>query len=343
MNSRLKKLRTIILVVFVMLVFVGLVYSRIMAYSLAPTLKPTDFRGLPLWYVPIAYIWDYLSHAWICLTFAFVTAGIIYEFIPKDIVNKYMGKSKAIGYGISAGVAPFFTVCSCTMVPLFSGILFAGAGIGPAIAFLLMAPAANILTILLTGEIISWQIAIIRIFTSLATALVAGVVISRTPWGKKIENEYKVDNLGHASVDVVKISFDDKLVNALKFAWYLGKRILPFFFAGLIAVSYVEAFLPEHIVGSYLTGVQGVLLASVIGGPLYTPTLVEIVLGRSLLNLGMSNAALLSWLMGQPYDIPNMIAASRIIRWKSVLTYALVALTFSILSGLTYGWILGEL
>ncbi len=137
---------------------------------------------------------------------------------------------------------------------------------------------------------------------------------------------------------VVKISLDDKLSNALNFAWYLGKQILPFFFVGLIAVSYVEAFLPKNIVGNYLTGIQGVLLASVIGGPLYTPTLVEIVLGRGLLNLGMSQAALLSWLMGQPYDIPNMMAASKIIKWKSVLTYALIALAFSIASGSLYGW-----
>ena len=43
-----------------------------------------------------------------------------------------------------------------------------------------------------------------------------------------------------------------------------------------------------------MTGVPGIFLASVVGGPLYTPALVEIVLGRSLLQLGMSKAALLS-------------------------------------------------
>ena len=74
MNPKIRLLRTATLVVFVGAVFAGLIYSRIMAYSLAPTMKPADFHGLPLWYIPIAYIWDYLSHAWICLTFAFVAA-----------------------------------------------------------------------------------------------------------------------------------------------------------------------------------------------------------------------------------------------------------------------------
>lgn len=344
MKLNARSLRTVILAVFVAFVFAALVYSRIMAYSLAPTMKPADFHGLPLWHIPLAYIWDYMSHGWICLLFAFVAAGIIYEFIPKDIINRYMSSGKASGYALGVGVAPFFTVCSCTMIPLFSGILYAGAGIGPAIAFLLMAPAANILTILLTGEIISWQMAIVRIFASLTTALVAGLIISRMPWGRAVENEHKPSNPGHAAaVNVVKIPLGEKLVNALRFAWYLGKQILPFFFIGLVVVSYVQAFMPEDVVVNYLTGVQGILLASVIGGPLYTPTLVEIVLGRGLLNLGMSQAALLSWLMGQPYDIPNMMAASKIVRWKVVLSYALVAWVFSVVFGLSYGIATGRL
>ena len=336
-NDKIRKIKTIFLLSFILAVFLALVYSRIMAYTLAPTMKPANFRDIQLWYVPIAYFWDYMSHGWICLLFAFVAAGIVYEFIPKDIITKYMGSNKVIGYALAAGVAPFFTVCSCTMIPLFSAILYAGAGIGPAIAFLLMAPAANILTIFLTGEIISWQIAIARIFSSLITALVAGFVIANTSWGKRIENQYKANNAKKKSIALFKVSLDERLTNGLKFSWYLAKQILPFFFVGLIIVSYVMRFLPEDIVGNYLTGFRGILLASVIGGPLYTPTLVEIILGRGLLDLGMSQAALLSWLMGQPYDIPNMMAASKIIRWKSVLTYALIAWIGSVIFGILYG------
>ena len=56
--------------------------------------------------------------------------------------------------------------------------------------------------------------------------------------------------------------------------------ILLYFISGLIVVSYVVAYIPEDIVEKYLTVVTGVLVVSVIGGPLYTPTLVGVVLGR---------------------------------------------------------------
>jgi len=57
----------------------------------------------------------------------------------------------------------------------------------------------------------------------------------------------------------------------------------------------------------------------------------------------MSKAALLSWLMGQPYDIPNMVATSRIVKWKVVITYAFIAWFFSVIFGLSYGLISGTI
>lgn len=339
-----RKIRTLALLSFVVLVIGLLIYSRIMAYSLAPTMKPADFQGLPIWYIPIAYIMDYFSHAWICLLFAFTVAGLVYEFIPKDAITKYMGSNKVTGYALAMSMAPFLTVCSCTMVPLFAGVLYAGAGIGPAITFLLMAPSANILTIILTGEMISWEMAEVRILASIVVSLAAGIIISRLPWGKAIEKETQVTGLNtQKNIDVVNPPLDERLWSALKFGGYLAKKILPYFLLGLIAVSYVSAYLPEEIVSHYLTGPVGVLVASAIGGPLYTPTLVEVVLGRGLLDLGMSKGALLAWLMGQPYDVANAMAVSKIVRWKVVLTYMLVAWAGSVFFGLLYGILGGSL
>jgi len=345
MNEKtLRMLRASIILAFIIFVVGYLIYSRIRAYSLAPTMKPADFHGLAVWEIPIAYLIDYFSHGWICLLFAFVAAGLVYEFVPKEAITKYMSSGRIAGYGLALGMAPFLTVCSCTMVPLFGGILYSGAGIGPAMTFLLMAPSANILAILITGEMISWELAGVRIIVSAVVAIVAGVVISKTPWGKAIEKEHQVNaSAANSKIEIVKPPLDERLWAALKFGGYLAKQILPFFLLGLVAVSYVEAYLPEDIVGAYLTGFTGILIASVIGGPLYTPTLVEIVLGKGMFDLGMSKGALLSWLMGQPYDVANALAVSRIARWKVVATYMLIAWAGSVIFGLLYGWLSGSL
>jgi len=170
------------------------------------------------------------------------------------------------------------------------------------------------------------------------------LIVSKTRWGKEVERKHEITKqTATQAVAVVKPPLDERLLSALKFGGYLAKQILPYFILGLIMVSYVEAYAPEELVRGFLTGLTGILLASVIGGPLYTPMLVEIVLGRSLLELGMSKAALLSWLMGQPYNIPNMVAISRVVNWKIVILYALIAWICSVSFGILYGIITGSL
>ncbi|MEM1785497.1 MAG: permease, partial [Candidatus Bathyarchaeia archaeon] len=149
-----------------------------------------------------------------------------------------------------------------------------------------------------------------------------------------------------AKVEIVKPPLDERLWTALKFGAYLAKQILPYFILGLIIVGYLEVFLPEEIIREYLTGVDGVILASVIGGPLYTPTLVEIVLGRGIWvreGVILSKGALLSWLMGQPYDFANALAVSKIAKWKVVATYMLIAWAGSVTFGMLYGLLSGSL
>lgn len=337
-----KTIRSALMIAFFGMVFIGLIYSRMRAYSLAPTMKPASFKGLSWWQIPISYVIDYISHAWICLLFAFVVAGLVYEFVPKETFSRYMSSKRASGYIVAAVMAPLLTACSCTIIPVFAGILYAGAGIGPAIAFLLSSPAANVLTILITGELISWNLAIARVLFSILGSIVVGAVVMQTSSGKRVEQKYAVAK-SEVVLDVKQPPLDERLWAALKFGGYLGKTILGPLFIGIIAVSYLEAYIPKNAVITYLTGMVGVLLGSVIGGPLYTPTLVEIVLARGLMDLGMSSSASLAFMMGQPYDIPSMAANAKLIGWKVVLIYASLFLVITILSGFTYGVARGEL
>lgn len=57
----------------------------------------------------------------------------------------------------------------------------------------------------------------------------------------------------------------------------------------------------------------------------------------------MTKGLPLSWLVGQPYDVVNAIAISRIVRWKVVLTYVVIAWMGSVIAGLVFGTITGGL
>lgn len=307
------------------------------AYTLTPQSTAEDLEGLPVWKIPLIYIWDYAQHGWLCLGFAFVMAGVFQEFIPKGFMLRYMSSGRPISYLVASALAPVFCVCSCTMVPLFSGLLYAGAGIGPALTFLLVAPANNILSDIITFQVLGWDIAIADMVAAGISAVAIGYVVSKTPWGREFEARFQNNPAQTASVELLEQPVDERLWSALQFSGYLAKQIVPAFLVGLVAVSYFQAFFPEKIVQAYLTGPLGVVVAATLGGPLYTPTLIEIALGKALVNLGMSPGATVAWLMGQPYDIPNSLSTSRVVGWRIVITYGVLSFFSAVLSGLIYG------
>jgi uncharacterized membrane protein YraQ (UPF0718 family) len=205
----------------------------------------------------------------------------------------------------------------------------------------LAAPANNLLADIVTIQVLGWQIALADIVAAGISAVVIGVIISKTPWGKRFEQKFQRNPTQTASVELAKQPLDERLWSALKFGGYLAKRIIPAFIVGLVAVSYFQAFFPSELVQTYLTGAMGVVYAAILAGPLYTPTLIEVAIGKALVNLGMTPGATVAWLMGQPYDVPNALSTSRIVGWKIVIVYSLLAFTAAVFSGLIYSLLIG--
>jgi uncharacterized membrane protein YraQ (UPF0718 family) len=317
-------------------------WSIISKLNLMPTATSEFLQTLPLWQIPLYYVWDYAQHGWLCLSFAFIMSGLFQEFIPQDIMLRYMGSGDWRAYLFATLLAPVFCVCSCTMVPIFGGLVFAGSGIGPALTFLLVAPANNLLADIITVQVMGWPIALADIIAGATSAILIGYTVSKTPWGREFEKKFGASTQTVSDIDLIKEPFDDRLWNAFRFGGQMAKQILPSFIIGLIIVSYFQAFFPENIVRDLMTGPRGVLVAALLGGPLYTPTLIEVVLGRALMDLGMSPAATVAWLMGQPYDIPNSLSASKVVGWKIVVTYGVLAFISAVLSGLIYGALTGS-
>jgi len=338
-----RKLKTVLAWFLFLFGLLTLVYPKITHHPLIPVFK---YHTLKLYHpalIPVVYVGSYLSRAWGAFLFAFMFGGIIAAFVPSNKMRSLFSGKKLRSYIFAAAFAPAMAVCSCAMIPVFGGILIAGAGIGPAISFLLMAPAANILALIFTAEIISWKLAVARFIFSFFGAILVGYILDKTPWGKKEEEKYSKITAAKAT-EQVKEDFYKKSENSLKEAWGLASKALPYLLLGVAAVSYVEAYLPKDVVGAYLTGIHGVILGAVIGVPMYTPTLVEVFLVKALLNLGMSPGAAIAFLIGAPMaSIPSMLGVSRIINWRCVVNYAILAIVVGIIAGFIYMGVVGTL
>ncbi len=119
--------------------------------------------------------WYAREHVLLCLIPAFFIAGAIGVFVSQTAVMKYLGPkaNKMLAYGVASVSGSILAVCSCTILPLFTGIYRMGAGLGPACAFLYSGPAINVLAMIMTARILGPELGIAR---AVGAVVFSGVV-----------------------------------------------------------------------------------------------------------------------------------------------------------------------
>lgn len=145
--------------------------------------------------------WYAREHVLLCLVPAFFIAGAISVFVSQAAVITYFGAKakKWLAYLMASVSGTILAVCSCTILPLFTGIYRRGAGLGPAIAFLYSGPAINILAIILTARILGFELGIARVVGAVSFSVVIGLLmhlIYRKEEASKAEAQLAIPNTG---------------------------------------------------------------------------------------------------------------------------------------------------
>ncbi|MDZ7291840.1 MAG: permease [candidate division KSB1 bacterium] len=123
---------------------------------------------------------EYIAlHVFTCLIPAFLLAGAMVTFISRETIIRYLGAAahKLQSFGLASISSFFVAACSCTVIPVASGIYYGGAGVGPAFILLWVAPAANILALVYTGAILGGEMVAVRIAAAVTMAFVVGTVM----------------------------------------------------------------------------------------------------------------------------------------------------------------------
>jgi len=189
------------------------------------------------------------AHVLLCLLPAFFIAGALAALVPKEAITKYLGRDapKWVSYPASAVGGFVLAVCSCTIMPLFASIYKKGAGLGPAVTFLFVGPAVNILAISFTGVQIGMDIALARIILSIIFGVGIGLLMA---WFFRADDEAhnNATNGGRAFAQDAKVPARTWIF----FALLLGVLIAGTLQVGLLTNSYATFALP----GSWASGFQ---------------------------------------------------------------------------------------
>lgn len=310
-----------------------------MAENKTITAKLLQDNKIPIHEYIIFTIIDYTKHSWLCLLLAFIAAGALQEFAPRDKVIKLMGSGKGfIPYAIAGAGGPLLSMCSCSIIPLFGGLYKRGAGLGPAITFLLAAPSFNPAAILLTLGLLGWKFAAARIIVAIASGILVGYMTDRifrnklTP-PEPVHIEAEANGMPQENQGFIK-----RLANMFLYSWEFVKMVLPLILLGVIGAGLVKAFLPPSLIIKYLgNGILPIMLSAAIGVFMYTPTLVEVPLIRGFLESGMGTGAAMAFLLtGPALSLPSILGVCKIVKPRVPVVYATLMWTCGTIAGLVF-------
>jgi uncharacterized membrane protein YraQ (UPF0718 family) len=286
---------------------------------------------------------DYLSaHVITCLVPAFFIAGAIGVFVSQASVIKYFGAQarKVLSYSVASISGTVLAVCSCTVLPLFSGIYQRGAGIGPATAFLYSGPAINILAIVYSARLLGIDLGAARAIGAITFSIIIGLIMAmifRKEDKEKMAQALALDIPQGGKKGYVLLIYFASLVGILIFGarkdwiptgisfvvlllalklwynkeeikewlsstWGFVKLITPWLLVGVFVAGMIKTLIPESWIQHWLGGnsLQSNFIASVFGALMYFATLTEVPIVKAFLDMGMGRGPALALLLAGP-------------------------------------------
>ncbi len=314
--------------------------------------------------------WEMLINSSIFILFGFIIAGILKGFLPRNFVNRHLGKGKYLSVVKASALGVPLPLCSCGVLPAAAGLREDGANKGATAAFLVSTPETGIDSIAVSWALLDPIMTIFRPIAAFFTAIVTGVTINLVRSDKKNSQEPVVEQCPHCAPKIEEetcCSSDHchpegkgivgKLKAGMSFAFgELFDDIGKWFLVGIILAGLIDVFLSPEVITNYLgSGIGSMILVLLVSVPLYICATASTPIAAALALKGLSpGAALVLLLAGPATNAATMTVVAKLLGKKATVIYiviiALVSLIFGIIanhiyiaSGLsTSSWIVAE-
>ncbi len=254
----------------------------------------------------------------VLLGFLILVISYIQSYFPPERSRRILGRFHSIGANIVGAllgtVTPF---CSCSSIPLFIGFTSAGLPLGVTFSFLISSPMVDLGSLVLLMSIFGWKVAVVYVVLGLIVAVIGGSLIERLHLEDQVEDYIRN---GHAlDVPQNELRFKDRL----KYAWEqvvpTARKVFPYVLAGVGIGAVIHNWIPEAWVIAALGGNNpfGVLIATIVGVPMYADIFGTIPIAEALLAKGALLGVVLSFMMAvTTLSLPSLIMLRKAVKPK---------------------------
>ena len=263
------------------------------------------------------FLFDSIKITVLLCILIFVVSYIQSYFPPersKKIMGKFHGFWAACIAALLGTVTPF---CSCSSIPLFMGFTSAGLPLGVTFSFLISSPMVDLGSLVLLMSIFGLKVAVAYVVLGLVVAVSGGMLIERLHMERYVEDFIK--SAGAVEADSPDLTQRERLVFAKDQVVSTFKKVFPYILIGVGIGAVIHNWIPE----AWITSVLGsrnpfsVVLATLIGVPMYADIFGTIPVAEALLTKGAQLGTVLSFMMAvTTLSLPSMTMLSKAIKPK---------------------------
>lgn len=253
---------------------------------------------------------------YLCVLIFFIS--YLQSFFPPERTKKILGHFRGLSANLVAAllgtVTPF---CSCSSIPIFMGFTAAGLPLGVSFSFLISSPMVDLGSLVLLSGIFGIRIAFIYVLLGLCLAVIGGVVIEDLGMENEVEDILR--GVSAVEQDIPTLSLKERLSYAKEQVKTTFRKVFPYILLGVGIGSFIHNWIPKAWVLSLLGARNpfGVILATLVGIPMYADIFGTIPIAESLLLKGAELGTVLSFMMGvTTLSLPSMIMLRKVIKPK---------------------------
>jgi uncharacterized membrane protein YraQ (UPF0718 family) len=238
------------------------------------------------------------------------------------------GKREGVGNVMAAGLGVVTPFCSCSAVPAFIGFVAAGVPLGVTLSFLIASPLVNEVAIGLLFGMFGIGPTLLYVGAGLVIAIVAGFVLGRLRLERWVEPFVFETRLGGQVIDPSEgLTWDDRIQMGVEEVGVILRKIWPYLLVGIALGAAIHGWAPEDFFTQYAGAGNpfAVLIAVLIGIPLYSNAAGIMPLVQALHDKGLPMGTLLAFMMAVvALSLPELILLRRVLKPPLIATFVAI-------------------
>ena len=259
----------------------------------------------------------------------------IQSYFPPERSKRILGRFRGIWANILAAllgtVTPF---CSCSSIPLFIGFTSAGLPVGVTFSFLISSPMVDLGSLVLLMSIFGAKVAVIYVIMGLVIAVIGGTIIEKLRMARYVEDF--IMSAGNVDLASPELTKRDRLLYAKEQMLGTFKKVFPYVLIGVGIGAIIHNWIPGEWVALVLGSNNpfGVVLATLVGVPMYADIFGTIPVAEALLAKGAQLGTVLAFMMAvTTLSLPSLVMLRKAVKPKLLALFIAVCAIGIILVG----------